>query len=814
MTTVVPESLSTAPVKRRSVLKWGAAVDGGAALVGTGAYLGVLPGVGPANAAKLSPTGDQGTMTYWNACLANCGSRCPLRLEVKDGQITRVHADNTGDGELGTQQIRACVRGRSQRQRIYSADRIKTPMKRVGKRGEGKWEPISWEEALDTVAGQFKRVIDTYGNEALWYHYGSGSTGGNITKRGSWPRLMALLGGYLGFYGDYSTGQITASSTFQYGGFVSSNSLEDAANSELLVLWGNNPLETRMSGGGELFLTQSMKAKSQVRTIVIDPMHSDTALSVGDEWVPIRPGTDSALAAAFAHVMITEGLVDQAFLDEYCVGFDEEHMPAGIPAGNSYKSYILGQGADGLAKTPQWAQRITGIPAAKIIQLGREIGRAKPCAIVQGWGPQRHSNGENQARAIFTIAALTGSVGISGGGTGAREGTYNFPLAKFPLLDNPVKTQISHFNWFQAIEDGPSMTATSHGVRGADKLKVGIKMMVVNASNTLVNQHSDVNATRALLEDDTKCEFIVVTDHQYTSSAEYADILLPGTTNFEEADVIPDGWSGDLGYAIPGQKAIEPLFEAKTGYDICTELAKRLGIEAEFTEGRTQEQWVTHLIEQTRQEVPAFPSQEEFEATGVFRQRNPEGNLIALKDFRDDPVANPLGTESGKIEIFSKALWEMSQTWTLPEGDKITALPEHIDTWEGAEEARTNEKFPLQMIGHHYKGRTHSSYANIPWMLEAHPQIAMINPVDAEARGVSNNDTIQIFNDRGRIQLQARVTPRIAPGVISVPQGAWTNTNKDLVDLGGNINSLTKAHPTPIAKSNPQHTNLVQIEKA
>ena len=138
MTTVVPESLSTAPVKRRSVLKWGAAVGGGAALVGTGAYLGVLPGVGPANAAKLSPTGDQGTMTYWNACLANCGSRCPLRLEVKDGQITRVHADNTGDGELGTQQIRACVRGRSQRQRIYSADRIKTPMKRVGKRGEGK----------------------------------------------------------------------------------------------------------------------------------------------------------------------------------------------------------------------------------------------------------------------------------------------------------------------------------------------------------------------------------------------------------------------------------------------------------------------------------------------------------------------------------------------------------------------------------------------------------------------------------------------------------------------------------------------------
>lgn len=813
MTIVDSPPPTTKNVERRAILKWGAAVGGGAALIGTGAYLGVLPGVGPAQAAPLTPAGDD-VMTYWNACLANCGSRCPLRLEVKDGIVTRVLPDNTGDNTLGNQTIRACVRGRSQRQRIYSAERIKTPLKRVGKRGEGKWEPISWDEALDTVAAQFRRVIDTYGNEALWYHYGSGSTGGNITKRGTWPRLMNVLGGYLGFYGDYSTGQFTASAQFQYGTFIYSNSLEDAANSQLLVLWGNNPIETRMSGGGELFVTQQTKRNSKVRTIVIDPMYSDTAQGVADEWVAIRPGTDAALAAAFAHVMITNDLVDQKFLDEYCVGFDEEHMPQGIPAGNSYKSYILGLGPDGVEKTPAWAAKITGIPAAKIEQLGREIGRAKPCAIVQGWGPQRHANGENQARAIFTMAALTGSVGIAGGGTGGREGNYNFPLAKFPLLDNPVTTQISHFNWFEAIQDGPSMTAKSHGVRGADRLKTGIKMMVVNSSNALINQHSDVNLTRTILEDDTKCEFIVVIDHQYTSSAAYADILLPGTTNFEEADVIPDGFSGDLGYAIAGQKAIEPLFEARTGYDICTELAQRLGVEQEFTEGRTQEEWVTYLIEQTRQEEPAFPSQEELEATGVFRQRNPEGHFIALKDFREDPVANPLATPSGKIEIFSQQLWEMSQTWELPEGDKITALPEHIVTWESAEEAKTNEQFPLQMIGHHYKGRTHSSYANIPWMLEAHPQIAMINTADAAARGIENSDTIQIFNERGRIQLQARVTPRIAPGVISVPQGAWSNTNKDLVDVGGNINSLTKAHPTPIAKSNPQHTNLVQVAKA
>lgn len=812
MTLVDSGNVTATQVGRRSVLKWGSIVGGGAALVGTGAYLGVLPSVGPANAAKMAPADE--TKTFWNACLANCGSRCPLRLEVKDGQVIRVKQDNTGDDTLGNQRIRACVRGRSQRQRIYSADRIKTPMKRVGMRGEGKWEPISWEEALDTIANQFRRVIDTYGNEALWYHYGSGSTGGNITKRGTWPRLMHLLGGYLDYYGTYSTGQISAGATYHYGKSVTTNSLQDAANAKLLILWGNNPIETRMSGGGELFITQQIKRQSNVRTIVIDPMYSDTAVGVADEWVPLRPGTDAALVAAFAHVMITNNLQDQAFLDKYCVGFDEAHMPEGIPAGNSYKSYVMGEGPDGIEKTPEWAAKITGVPARQIVQLGKEIGQAGPCAIVQGWGPQRHANGENQARAIFTMAALTGSVGLSGGGTGAREGNYKFPLAAFPMLENPVKTKISHFNWFQAIQDGPSMTAENSGVVGADRLKVGIKMMVVNASNALINQHSDVNLTRKILADDSLCEFIVVTDHQYTSSAAFADILLPGTTNFEEADVIPDGYSGEMGYAIAGQKAIEPLFDARTGYDICTELAKRLGVEQEFTEGRTQEEWVTYLIEQTRAEEPDFFTEQELNDKGVFRKVNPKGLTIALQDFREDPEENPLETPSGKIEIFSKTLWDMSQTWELEEGDKITALPEQIATWEGPEEAKENTAHPLQMIGHHYKGRTHSSYANVPWLLEAHPQIAMINGRDAQERGIANNDTIEIFNDRGRIRLQARVTTRIAPGVLSVPQGAWTKTDEDGVDVGGNVNTLTKAHPTPIAKSNPQHTNLVQVVKA
>ncbi|AZQ78211.1 twin-arginine translocation signal domain-containing protein [Flaviflexus ciconiae] len=799
-------------VSRRSFMKWSGVAGGSAALVATAAHLGM-----PSTHQASATDGIEGVdATVWNACLANCQSRCPLRLQVKDGTVVRVLPDNTGSDELGDLQIRACVRGLNQRERIYSPDRIKKPMKRTGKRGEGKWEEISWEEAFDTIASEMRRVKETYGNEALWYHYGSGSTGGNITKRGTWPRLINSYGGYLGQYGTYSTAQIRAGIPYSYGAYLGSNSLEDAVNTRLQVFFGNNPLETRMSGGGELGVVQKIKKEHGVRTIVIDPRYSDTAVDVADQWVPIRPGTDTALIAGMIYVMVQENLHDQEFLDEYCVGFDEETMPDGAPENASYRSYLEGKGPDGVEKTPEWAADITGIPADTIRNLARDIVTTKPCAITQGWGPQRQASGENTARAIALLATVTGNIGIAGGGNGARESNYSVPVTAFPNFDGdaaPVSTQISCFNWIEAIEDGPSMTDVQHGVRGKEKLDVGIKLMVINSSNTLINQHNDVHRTQKALEDDSKCEFILVIDHQWTPSCEWGDMVLPATTNFEENDIVPGGSCGDMGWSIWGGKAIEPLYETKTGYEICTEIARRLGIEQEFTQGRTQEEWRSWIFEETRANVPDFPSEEELEEMGVWRKHNPDGLTIGMKAFRDDPEANPLTTPSGKIEIYSSTLAEMADTWIfegVTEGDKLTALPEHIDTWEGALEARTSE-FPLQCLAHHYKGRTHSSYANLPKNLEAHPQMVWINEKDASDRGIKNGDTVDVYNNRGTIRTEARVTPRIAPGVVSVPQGAWYTPDEDGVDVGGNVNTIMKYHPSPLAKGNPGHTALVEV---
>ena len=538
-----------------------------------------------------------------------------------------IDPDNTGTNEIGSQQIRACLRGRSIRKRIYSPERLKYPMKRVGERGSGEFTRISWDEAFDAVASSLKKTIAKYGNEAVFINYGTGTIGGTVTS--SWPpggslvaRLMNCCGGFLDEYGDYSAAQIEAVVGYYYGTWVGSNSFDDVVNSKLVVLWGNNPQETRMSGGGETFVLEQAHKISGAKVIIVDPRYSDSAVTLCDEWVPLRPGTDPALVAGMAYVMITENLHDQAFLDKYCIGFDEEHMPAGVPANSSYKSYVMGLGPDKTKKTPEWAESITGLPAQRIVELAREIAQTKPCSITQGWGPQRTFNGDATARAPMLLATMTGNVGIPGGGTGARESDYGLATAVMPVGDNPVKAVISFFTWTEAIERGPEMTALADGVQGVDKLNAPIKFIWQYAGNALINQHGDTNRTDKILRDTSKCEMIVVIDNQMTPSARYADIILPDVSNAEQADLIQQGAAGPLGYAILASKAIEPLFESKTIYDICTGIAKRMGVEEKFTEGRTQEQWLRWLVAQSQAAVPGLPGFDELAAMGIWRQPN------------------------------------------------------------------------------------------------------------------------------------------------------------------------------------------------
>lgn len=798
------------PIKRRTFIKWGTAVGGAAAAVGTGLPL----------KAVAKPIDEQAgeTNTVWSACMVNCGSRCALRVHTKDGVITQIETDNRGDdSEFGQHQIRACLRGRSIKHRVYNPDRLKYPMKRVGERGEGRFERINWDEALDLMADKLKYTIKEYGNDSIFVTYGSGTQGYRTDGKGCFTRLFNMMGGFLEYYGNYSWGQIQFALPFTYGDKKASafgSYTSEIENAELLVMFGYNPAETRMSGGGEIHEHIAAQRKRNVRTIIIDPRYTDTMLGKEDEWLAIRPGTDAALVEGIAHVLITENLVDQAFLDKYCQGFDEKTLPASAPANGHYKAHILGQGADGIEKTPKWAAEITGIPEKKIMQLAREIGTAKPCFITQGSGIQRQANGEQASRAIVMLPILTGNIGLPGTNTGDMPANYGYPAPVIPVDPNPVKVKVPFFKWSDAIWRHEEMTDKTDGIQGGERLRTPIKFILSYSGNMLMNQHSDLNRHAEIIKDESLAEFIVVCDNHMTASARYADLLLPDVTTIENNEVSSDGYaSGSMAGLWPLVRAIKPLYETRSAYQMCAELSKRFGLYEQYTEGRTRDEWLEYLYAERMKQDPNIPSLEQLRKEGPYTIVAPKEGRIALEEFRNDPEANPVGTPSGRIEIYSTKLETIAKEWDLKDGDVITPLPKYVTTWESHLDPKTKE-FPLQLFGYHTKGRTHSTYHNIPWLREAVFDGIWINPMDAAKRNLKSGDFVKVWNDRGEIRVAIKVTPRIMPGVAAMGQGAWYSPDKKGVDQGGCINSLTSPRATPLSKGNAQHTILVEVAKA
>jgi anaerobic dimethyl sulfoxide reductase subunit A len=730
----------------------------------------------------------------------NCGGRCVIRAHVRDNRIVRISTEDDIPDTEQIPQLRGCLRCRAYRDRLYHPDRLKYPMKRVGKRGDGRFERITWDEALNTIASHTQRIMKEYGPEAIYLNYGTGNQG-KVAERVWMARLMGLYGGYLSYYGTYSTACTQAATPYTFGTANTGNSREDWVNSKLIIMLGWNPTETIHGTNTPYYLKRAKEAGATI--IVIDPMYTNSAIALADQWIPIRPTTDSALLDAMAYVMITSHLHDQKFLDTYCLGFDEEHMPPGIPPGSSYKSYVLGLGGDGIPKTPAWAEGITGIPKATIVQLAHQYATMRPGALIEGYGPQRHAYGEQVVRSGTVLAAMTGNIGVKGGwASGAGYPARQQVVGSIPV-PNPCKSQISVFIWPDAIRRGREM-GPADGVRGVPKLSSNIKLIFNLAGNCLINQHSDVNGTAKLLADESLVELIVVNDQFLTASGKFADLLLPADNHMERDDIATPGFLG-TDYVVFMSKAVDTIFECRNGYDWIGDLAAKLGIKDKFTEGRTLDQWLRFIVENTRTANPEFPSYEEFKAKGVYRWQYSEP-AIAFQKQIEDLKNNPFPTPSGKIEVFSPRLWEMNKPTTIP------AVPKYVPAWEGPEDA-LRQKYPLQCIGHHYRRRVHSTFDNSRWMEEAGAQEAWISPPDAAARNLRTGDKARIFNDRGIIVMPVKVTPRIMPGVVSIPQGAWWTPNDKGVDQRGCVNVITKYHPTPLAFGNPQHTNLVQITK-
>lgn len=727
----------------------------------------------------------------------NCGGRCVIHAHVKDGRIIKLTTD-TKEAAGDSVPLCACARGLNYHKTFLGEDRLRYPMKRVGQRGEGRFERISWEEAVDIISSEWVRIRDAYGPGSRYVNYATGISallrGNKLAKR-----LLSLDGGFLDYYNSYSTACIRQATELMYGTGETGNGPEDWLNSNLIILWGHNPAETKFDSVTMYYLKKARE--KGIPIVAVDPRKNDTVRQLDAEWIPIRPATDSAMMDAMAYVILEQGLQDQAFLDRCCIGFDREHMPEGIDPSECYVSYVTGE-KDGVPKTPEWAEGITGVAAGTIRSLALRYASAKPGALIQGYGAQRHACGEQSTRGGILLACMTGNVGIRGGWASGTADCTRHKNPQIPSPPNPYGKQIPVFLWTEAVMRGHEMTALD-GVKGGDKLDSDIKMIVNLAGNCLVNQHSDINRTAEILRDTSKCEFILCSDLFMTSSAKFADILLPGTSMFEGENITMPWLYGDfLGF---NNQVIKPLYESRFEYDWLAEVAEKIGLGQAFTQGRTAGEWLEWSYEELRQQESELPDYETFKAEGIYRYRhNPE--IIAFEKECRDPGRWPFPTESGKIEIFSKRIYETEYREPVP------AIPGYTEPPEGPRDP-LSKRYPLQLTGWHTKRRCHSIHDNNADLHKLEPQRLWMNPADAKERGITDGDEVLVWNDRGRMKIPVYVTDRVMKGVTALPQGAWYNPDEDVTDRGGSVNVLTSLHPTPYAKGNPQHTNLVQVSR-
>ena len=742
-------------------------------------------------------------------CHVDCGGACALEFVMRGDTIVRVETDATP----GDFQARACVRGRAIDQWLDAPDRVNWPLRRVPgtKRGEGAYERISWDEALDLYAREFTRIRAAHGNEAIFVQQCS-SPSQSAIRHLPLIRLFNLAGGCLLSYGNYSNmGLFKGGLRYTYGGNWAVRSFRSLQEGQLVVLFGNAVADTRMAGDGSVKDLIDAIVEKHVKVICIDPRMSRLCANGRAEWVPVNPGTDAALVAGIAHELLAAGLADRRFLDAYCAGFSEATLPEGAALGSSYEAYIAGEGPDGIEKTPAWAASITGVPTEKIVELAHRIGEAKPCYIGQGYGPQRRVNGEAAARSVLLLAQMVGQVGAPGTNNGSREAASPIEMPGMPVGNDPVRVSFPAFSWVQAIEDGPALDRLHNGVRNADRLPASVKMMVSYGNDLMASQHGDLNHTAHILRDESLCEFIVCHEVVMTPSARYADLILPDLAPQETHSLTATGENCRSCGLVFGSPIRRPQFERRDLYDVCTDLARRLGVEEAFTEGRTRRDWLEYVYREFCDEMagaPGFeqmPTYDEGERIGFWKTATPAE--AASEDFLDDPAAHPLPTRTGKIQVHAPEIAERIQE-NPALASTVSPLPIYIQEYGERDDAAPGT---FDVFAFHTSARTHSTFGNVPVLRDVAPDALWINAEDARARGIGEGDMVRVVNERGSVVIPAHPTALICRGSVAMQEGAWPDLAVDR-DGRGTINDLTSFAEAPLSHGNAQHSARARVE--
>lgn len=708
--------------------------------------------------AEAKHKGDIRTTT----CSYDCGGRCLLKVQVKNGKIFHISTEN----RKGLK-IKACPKGLSQKDVVHASSRLMRPMKRTGPRGEGKFEPMSWNDALTRVAEEIQKVIKQSDTDSIYFRGASGSLSTLHKTSKTTERFFGLLGRCTTTWGTASFEGALQSSLATFGTTFTGSTRDNLKYSKLVILWGWNPVDTRFGPDTVPYLSKAKKAGARI--IVVDPRISSSGQALAHDWIPIRPGTDTAMLIAMAHVIWTEGRHDADFIDTYTYGFEK------------FRDYLTGQD-DGLAKGPEWAENICGVPAERIVNLARDYTRLKPAALMTGWAPGRTAYGEQFHRAASVLAAMTGNIGIEGGH--ASGGVDFVDLGQINSRIPVPKTahhKIHITDFYDAIIHGKSKGYPSD-----------CKLLYVVGSN-FFNQYLNLNKGKQAI---MKPTFIIVQDLFLTPTAKYADIVLPVTHFFERMDIGLPYMGGP--YSIFMNKILEAPLGPKSDLQIFAELAERLGLE-NYNE-KSDEAWLESFLEAE----PDFPDLNTLRTEGVYRFKR-ERPKVAFRKQIQKPESFPFPTPSGKIEIFSQKFAEMNNPHIPP-------IPTYIASWEGPEDELARD-YPIQLISPHSKARANSQFDNIEKIKALADDDLWMNREDAGIRGIENGDVVVIFNERGRIFKKVKVTDKILPGVASLDQGQWYRPDDEGVDRGGCANVLTLDRMSPMGAF-PCNSCLVQIEKS
>jgi len=784
----------------------------------------------------------------------------PINIDVKNGKIVRLrplHYDwKYKPEEFNPWKIEA--RGSSfepkmkaiigpltlgYKKRIYSPNRILYPLKRVDfdpkgernvqNRGKSGYVRISWDEALDIIVGELKRIKKTHGPSAILCQAdGHGETKTVHAAHGCARKLLRLLGGYTeqtrnpdsweGWY--WGAKHVWGEEPVGQG--RQCNLIPDIAEfCELLLYWGCDAETTSWGWAGQI-ASRLMYWFTElgIKSIFVCPDLNYSAAIHADKWIPILPNTDAALQFAIAYVWITGGTYDKEYVATHTIGFDK------------VRDYVLGK-EDGIPKTPKWAARITGVPSRIIKALAREWA-SKATSIA-------HGNGGGMIRGPYSTeparmeVVLLGMQGLGKPGVAQLKliewclfGDFNqqalpraLVIPDLLLVGKPEQPQSAYhgFTFWDLPKQIIPKSLISQALLEPPLTWYGTTLLAEPRENQFKKYKypEDGCSEIHMIWTDSPCwitcwnggnrlidavrgpkiEFMLAQHPWLENDCLFADIVLPVNTKFEEDDIAADGISGQFNTLIHEKRCIEPLGESKSDYEIVCMIAEKLGLLKEYTDGNSIEDWIELGFKNSG--VAKFISFEEWKEKGyIVIPTDPDWKKYkpGYSEFYEDPERHPLKTPTGKLEFYSETLARF-----FPDDQERPPYPKWIPYGESHQESLLCEraqKYPLLVVSNHPRWGVHANHQDVTWFREIKTckikgpdgyqyHTVWINPADAAKRGIKDGDVVNIFNESGKVLAGAYVTERIMPGVISTDHGSkYDPIVPGELDRGGAINTI------------------------